>query len=47
MLKNLNIKCKKSENKIKLKNIIIANANNIFEIPVLKTRNRPPNTNCN
>ena len=39
MLKNLNIKRKKSKNKIKLKDIIIININSIFEIPVLKIYN--------
>ena len=47
MLKNLNIKRKKNKNKTKLKNIVITNANNTFEIPVLKMRNRPPGTNRN
>ena len=37
MLKNLDIKREKSKNKIKLKNIIITNANSAFKIPVLKT----------
>ena len=43
IFKNLNIKHKKSKNKIKLKNIIIINTNNIFEILVLKIYNYLPN----
>ena len=43
MLKNLNIKRKKSKNKIKLKDIIIININSIFEIPILKMHNYPLN----
>ena len=45
MLENLNIKYEKNKNKIKLKNIIIINTNNIFKIPILKMYNYLLNTN--
>ena len=37
MFKNLNIKCEKSKNEIKFKDIVITNANSAFEILILKT----------
>ena len=47
MLKNLDTKYEKSENETKLKDIVITNTNNTFEIPVLKTRGRLPNIGYN
>ena len=40
----LNIKYKKSKDKIKLKNIVIINLDNIFKILVLKIYNCPIGT---